>query len=183
MCFSCFGIPMFYLYILWTFYVRFTYPYLAMLKLETEWQQVSRVLQNSSQYSDRSKKNAVVWIVSILPLIPIFPVSFPGLSRPFCAHHLQLVLASCSTAFLIPWRDPTFWSFFSISLFFILWSSRTANSLSLFLVLSFKYNLVWSFVVFFCFLANSKYFSFFFFFFAFYYVYLMVCRNSKSTRW
>ena len=26
-CFSCFGIPMFYLYILWTFYVRFQYPY------------------------------------------------------------------------------------------------------------------------------------------------------------
>ena len=26
-CFSCFGIPMFYVYILWTFYVRFTYPY------------------------------------------------------------------------------------------------------------------------------------------------------------
>ena len=28
--FSCFGIPMFYVYMLWTFYVRFTYPYLAM---------------------------------------------------------------------------------------------------------------------------------------------------------
>ena len=26
-CFSCFGIPMFYVYMLWTFYVRFTYPY------------------------------------------------------------------------------------------------------------------------------------------------------------
>ena len=25
--FSCFGIPMFYVYMLWTFYVRFTYPY------------------------------------------------------------------------------------------------------------------------------------------------------------
>ena len=30
-CFSCFGIPMFYVYMLWTFYVRFTYPYLAMV--------------------------------------------------------------------------------------------------------------------------------------------------------
>ena len=29
--FSCFGIPMFYVYMLWTFYVRFTYPYLAMV--------------------------------------------------------------------------------------------------------------------------------------------------------
>ena len=26
-CFSCFRIPMFYVYMLWTFYVRFTYPY------------------------------------------------------------------------------------------------------------------------------------------------------------
>ena len=26
-CFSCFGIPMFYVYMLLTFYVRFTYPY------------------------------------------------------------------------------------------------------------------------------------------------------------
>ena len=26
-CFSCFGIPMFYVYMLWTFYVHFTYPY------------------------------------------------------------------------------------------------------------------------------------------------------------
>ena len=31
-CFSCFGIPMFYdVYMLYTFYVRFTYSYLAML--------------------------------------------------------------------------------------------------------------------------------------------------------
>ena len=26
-CFLCFGIPMFYVYMLWTFYVHFTYPY------------------------------------------------------------------------------------------------------------------------------------------------------------
>ena len=26
-CFSCFVIPMFYVYMLWTFYARFTYPY------------------------------------------------------------------------------------------------------------------------------------------------------------
>ena len=26
-CFSCFAIPMFYVYMLWTFYVHFTYPY------------------------------------------------------------------------------------------------------------------------------------------------------------
>ena len=30
-CFSCFGIPMFYVNMLWTFYVRFAYPYLAMV--------------------------------------------------------------------------------------------------------------------------------------------------------
>ena len=27
-CFSCFGIPTFYVYMLWTFYVHFTYPYI-----------------------------------------------------------------------------------------------------------------------------------------------------------
>ena len=31
--FSCFGIPMFYVYMLGTFNVRFTYPYLAMVHL------------------------------------------------------------------------------------------------------------------------------------------------------
>ena len=30
-CFSCFRIPMFYVYMLWTFYVHFTYPYRAMV--------------------------------------------------------------------------------------------------------------------------------------------------------
>ena len=30
-CFSYFGIPMFYVYMLWTFYVRFTYSRMAML--------------------------------------------------------------------------------------------------------------------------------------------------------
>ena len=32
-CFSCFGIPMFYVYMLWTFYVHFTYPYHGTKKL------------------------------------------------------------------------------------------------------------------------------------------------------
>ena len=32
-CFSCFGIPMFYVYMLWTFYVRFTYSCMGMLHL------------------------------------------------------------------------------------------------------------------------------------------------------
>ena len=32
-CFSCFGIPMFYVYMLRTLYVRFTYPYQAMVHL------------------------------------------------------------------------------------------------------------------------------------------------------
>ena len=31
--FLCFGIPMFNVYMLWTFYVRFAYPYLAMVQL------------------------------------------------------------------------------------------------------------------------------------------------------
>ena len=32
-CFSCFVIPMFYEYMLWTFYVHFTYPCMAMVQL------------------------------------------------------------------------------------------------------------------------------------------------------
>ena len=31
-CFSCFEIPMFYVYMLWTFYVYFTHPYLGMVQ-------------------------------------------------------------------------------------------------------------------------------------------------------
>ena len=34
-CFLCFGIPMFYVYMLRTFYVRFTYTYLAMLHIDS----------------------------------------------------------------------------------------------------------------------------------------------------
>ena len=36
-CFSCFGIPMFYVYMLWTFYVRFTYSCVAMLQFDFVW--------------------------------------------------------------------------------------------------------------------------------------------------
>ena len=32
-CFSCFEIPMFYVYMLWTFYVRYAFPYLAMVHI------------------------------------------------------------------------------------------------------------------------------------------------------
>ena len=32
-CFSCFGIPMFYVYMLWTFNVHFTYPYYGYVTL------------------------------------------------------------------------------------------------------------------------------------------------------
>ena len=35
-CFSCFEIPMFYVYMLWTVYVRFTKPYLAMVHFEVK---------------------------------------------------------------------------------------------------------------------------------------------------
>ena len=36
-CFSCFKIPMFYVYMLWTFYVRFAYPYMAMVQYYSLW--------------------------------------------------------------------------------------------------------------------------------------------------
>ena len=36
-CFSCFGIPMFYVYMLWTFYVRFAYPYHGYVTDSNNW--------------------------------------------------------------------------------------------------------------------------------------------------
>ena len=48
-CFSCFGIPMFYVYMLWTFYVCFTYPYHGYVTLslllwcDTQWDSNSLV--------------------------------------------------------------------------------------------------------------------------------------------
>ena len=42
-CFSCFGIPMFYIYMLWTFYVRFAYPYPAMVQVKLQNDQPSGV--------------------------------------------------------------------------------------------------------------------------------------------
>ena len=47
-CFSCFGIPMFYVYMLWTFYVRFTYPYhryiTCFLSLRAKTKKIKRFL-------------------------------------------------------------------------------------------------------------------------------------------
>ena len=37
-CFSCFRIPMFYVYMLWTFYVRFPYSFMGMLQLLELWE-------------------------------------------------------------------------------------------------------------------------------------------------
>ena len=41
-CFSWFGIPMLYVYMLWTFYVRFTYLYLAMVHIHRHQKIVTR---------------------------------------------------------------------------------------------------------------------------------------------
>ena len=37
MCFSCFGIPMFYVYMLWTFFVRFPYSCMGILQLQSRY--------------------------------------------------------------------------------------------------------------------------------------------------
>ena len=44
-CFSGFGIPMFYVYMLWTFYVHFTYPYLDMLHWDKKLKKRFHVLE------------------------------------------------------------------------------------------------------------------------------------------
>ena len=47
-CFSRFEIPMFYVYMLWTFYERFTYPYLAMLHIQVCLSWTERIKQRRS---------------------------------------------------------------------------------------------------------------------------------------
>ena len=44
-CFSCFGIPMFYVYMLWTFYVRFTYPYIWLCYMTTRFDRANSNLK------------------------------------------------------------------------------------------------------------------------------------------
>ena len=46
-CFSCFGISMFYVYMSWTFYVRFTYPYHGYVTFRIGYNRYMRV-QNRS---------------------------------------------------------------------------------------------------------------------------------------
>ena len=61
------------------------------LSVEFEWQQVSSSLQDSSQYSSRSKKS-VVWMESILPPISDYFNLFPIFWGPFQVHLLLLLL-------------------------------------------------------------------------------------------
>ena len=54
-CFSCFRIPMFCVYMLWRFYVRFTYPYLA--RVQKVWTPLSsQLLVKWYQYCPYKKK-------------------------------------------------------------------------------------------------------------------------------
>ena len=61
-CFSCFGIPMFYVYMLWTFYVRFTYPYHEYVtwgRERTLWSKASGI---ENMIYDRSFwYNSLIW--------------------------------------------------------------------------------------------------------------------------
>ena len=53
-CFSCFGIPMFYVYMLWTLYVHLNiHVWLYYMKLK--WQQIFSANYNSLLYSSRSQ--------------------------------------------------------------------------------------------------------------------------------
>ena len=70
-CFSCFGIPMFYLYMLWTFYVRFTYPYHGYV--------TSSYL---SYWSYLSSGKSKMWKQSFCNLAPVI---FKGATRNWTA--------------------------------------------------------------------------------------------------
>ena len=66
-CFSCFGIPMFYVYMLWTFYVHFTYSCIAMLHFS--------------------------WVCSNIPFWSVFFINLCNLMLLFFPHNLNLLFS------------------------------------------------------------------------------------------
>ena len=68
-CFSCFGIPMFYVYMLWTFYVHFPYSCMDMLQL---------FLAVNSIFSAYSRTSALCQINRVVTVIVVsYPSSNP----------------------------------------------------------------------------------------------------------
>ena len=78
--------------------------------------------------------NALVCTVSIRPPISNSTRPLPSLCGPFHVRQSQLVSPSpsCSLAFSVFWQSLSTFSFFSPSLFFILWSTRKELLLLLF---------------------------------------------------
>ena len=58
-CFSCFEIPMFYVYMLWTFYVRFAYPRIMGI-LHLHWLKYHRTKSNQT---NQTKSKFIVWSI------------------------------------------------------------------------------------------------------------------------
>ena len=54
-CFSCFEIPLFYVYMLWTFYVRFTHPCIVMLHIQ------QKQYWYEDQQNDNNQKTKMGW--------------------------------------------------------------------------------------------------------------------------
>ena len=78
-CFSCFEIPIFYVYMLWTFYVHFTYPdiwlryiifYIKNNLCSLEWQFGSFVFLNliAVFYSNLEHKHLTSWVKAVSPI-------------------------------------------------------------------------------------------------------------------
>ena len=61
-CFSRFGIPMFYVYMSWTFYVRFTYSCMAMLQFVYSPQMISNLLRNKRFSKTIYPHNVSLWV-------------------------------------------------------------------------------------------------------------------------
>ena len=72
-CFSCFGIPMFYVYMLWTLYVRFTYSCMAMVHKQT----------NKQTINTRKEKIFIMGGSSISSILTHRGFSFLSIARSF----------------------------------------------------------------------------------------------------
>ena len=116
----------YYYFIPWEF---FKPVFTGGFSLKSEWQQVYSDLQKSSNYSTDFNR-AVVWMVSIFPLISNSPILFSRPLSKFQGHLLQLVASSpsCFTCFSALWQHTSICLSFLLSFIFILWFTETPKS-------------------------------------------------------
>ena len=85
-CFSCFRIPIFYVYMLWTFYVHFTYPYLAMVFVFKIW--------NTTSAHDNSSLLTIIIIIIVFIIIKMCRHhAFPWISLDTCTEQSSVLVS------------------------------------------------------------------------------------------